>query len=131
MIDGHIDEALKPKRKADIYMAEREAGLTYREIAEKYGVSYQCVAQSCARCGGYFKPYTKDEVVYPNLRKWLNDNKVSRREFVRKMGKLPHPETQSRISDHFRGKKYPHKKTIDKYIEVTGLTYEQLFAEED
>lgn len=131
MIDGHIDEVLKPKRKADIYMAEREAGLTYREIAEKYGVSRQCVAQSCGRRDvNHFKPYTKEEVVYPNLRKWLNDNKVSRYEFIRRMGRNPHSETSSLISAEFRGKKYPHKKTIDKFIEVTGLTYEQLFAEE-
>lgn len=118
--------------KADLYMAERDAGLTYAEIAAKCGVTAQCVAQSCARYGaGHFKPYTMDEVVYPNLRKWLNDNKVTRREFIRRMGNVAGANQQSQLSAIFRGDRFPIKKTMDKFIKITGLTYEQLFATDD
>ena len=117
--------------KSDIYIAERDAGLTYAEIAKKHGVSLQCVAQTCARRGvGQFKPYTAEEVVYPNLRKWLNDNKVSRSEFIRRMGKALSSNTTSQLSGHFRGKGFPQKETIDMYIKITGLTYEQLWAKD-
>ena len=122
----------KKNNKSYVYVTDRQAGLTYREIAEKYGVSYQTVAQGCARRGvGHFKPYTAAEVVYPNLRKWLNENKVSRYEFIRRMGEQTCAATSSKISVYFRGKAYPRKITIDKFIAVTGLTYEQLFAEEE
>ena len=79
--------------KADLYYSERMKGLALSEIAAKYGVSYQAVAQGCARCDpSRFKPYTAEEVVYTNLRKWLNDNNVSRKEFVRRLGVIPYGE---------------------------------------
>ena len=117
--------------KSDMYMADRDAGMTYREIAEKHGVSYQAVAQCCGRQGPYFKAYTEEEVVYPGLRKWLNENRVTRSEFIRRMGNIGSGTMVSRIGKHFRGENLPTKKTIDSFIEVTGMTYEQLFATED
>lgn len=117
--------------KADLYIAERDAGLTYREIAEKHGVSYQCVAQSCSRYSDFnFKAYRREEVVYPNLRRWLNDNKITRSEFIRRMGNVVCGNAHSQISEWFRGKRYPTKSSIDKILKITGLTYEQLFADE-
>lgn len=125
-------KGIKKARRCDLYVADRNAGMKYAEIAAKYGVSYQCVAQSCASRGvGRFKPYTATECIYPNLRKWLNDNKVSRYEFIRRLGDHQNAVSTARISEHFRGRSYPRKETIDKFIEVTGLTYEQLFAEEE
>lgn len=117
--------------KTDLYMADRDAGLTYAEIAAKHGISKQRVAQVCAkRTNNYFKPYTAERVVYPHLRKWLNDNKITRREFIKRMGYAYSAGIDSRLSVWFRGKSYPQKPTIDKIIAVTGLTYEQLFARE-
>ena len=125
-------KGIKKARRCDLYVADRNAGMKYTDIAEKYGVSYQCVAQACARRGvGHFKPYTKVDCIYPNLRKWLNDNKVSRYEFIRRLGECQHTANSARLSDHFRGRCYPRKETIDKMLEVTGLTYEQFFATEE
>ena len=124
--------ANKPPSRAEFYMQERKQGKTYREIAKKYGVTHQAVAAACAiHMPGHFKPYTEKEVIYPKLRKWLNDNEVSRNEFARRMGLVPYAKNSYRVSDYFRGKNYPLKETIDKMLQVTGLTYEELFSLEE
>lgn len=118
--------------RADIYRAEREKGLTYRQIAEKHGVSFQTVAQACGKSdASKFRAFTESDCVYPNLRKWLNDNKVSRYEFIRRVGLCADSATSCTFGKYFRGKHYPNKQTIDKMLRVTGLTYEELFYRED
>ena len=117
--------------KADLYKADRDKGMTYTEIAKKYGVSHQAVAQACARRGGKrFKPYTSEEVVYPNLRKWLNEKEITRKEFAREIGRLPNATASTQINHWFRGRNYPNKQSIDKILKITGFTYEVLFAKE-
>lgn len=117
--------------KTSLYLADREAGMTYREIAEKYGVSHQCVAQCCAQTTKGFRPYTESQVAFPYLRKWLNENKVTRAEFIRRMGKVPYSTEITRLSIWFRGDADPSKLQIDRMLAVTGLTYEELFWEGD
>lgn len=112
--------------KADLYRSERAKGKTYRKIAEEYGVSYQAVANSCGPEKEYcFRGWTAERCIYPNLRRWLNDNRVTLAGFIRKMDLVPGGAAPGRFSDYFRGVCYPGKKTIDKMLEVTGLTYEQ------
>ncbi len=119
---------MRKHQKADLYAKEREAGKSVTEIAKMYGVSSQTVSQAIAKIRkGYFKHYTEESCVYPNLRKWLNDNRVTRSEFMRRMGMPPSSVNSARISSYFRGRVYPTKATIDKFLEVTGLTYEEFF----
>ena len=114
--------------KTDLYVKERESGKSVAEIAKMYGVSYQTVAQVTAKRNiGYFKHYTEKNCVYPHLRKWLNDNKVTRHEFMRRMGMITSGTNATRITHYFKGRNYPTKETIDKFLQVTGLTYEELF----
>ena len=116
--------------KADIYRAERENGLTYDEIAEKYGVSRQCVGQACGKTNPkHFK--TIRNCIYPNLREWMNDNKVSRKELAIRMGLAGYANTQANLGNYLKGLNDPPKKVIDKLIEITGLTYEELFYTEE
>lgn len=118
--------------KADLYRADRDAGMKYKDIAAKHGVCYQTVAQACASfCRARFTEHKPESVVYPNLRRWMNDNKITKAEFVRRMGKVPRSETLAPLSDWLRGDYYPSKKNIDKMLAVTGLTYEELFATEE
>ena len=117
--------------RADLYLAERERGLSYQQIADKHGVSIQAVCMACAMQGGYFRPYTEDTCVYPYLRRWLNENRINRNEFIRRMGLIPRGNENIRFGLYFRGEHYPSKQTIDKMLAVTGLTYEQLFYRED
>lgn len=116
------------KKKWQIYLEEREKGMTYAEIAAKYGISHQAVAQTCARRSAcHFKPYTEKECIYPNLRKWLNENRVMRNELARRMYGNPCSTYTTRFSCWFTGRCFPTKETIDKLLAVTGLTYEQLW----
>jgi transcriptional regulator with XRE-family HTH domain len=118
--------------KADLYMAERAKGKTYREIAEQYGVTRQAIADACGKYEeGKFKPWTEERCIYPNLRKWLNENKVSMKEFIRRAGNIPGGNTDSLFRNYFKGKNEPRKGVIDKMLEVTGLTYEQLWEVDD
>lgn len=117
-------------KRTEMYIADRAAGMTYREIAAKYGVSHQAVAQVCGkRDVNRFKPYSEEDVVYPNLRRWLNDNKITRREFSIRMGNVGYGTSAVALSDWFKGKNYPTKKVIDKMLAVTGLTYEEMWAD--
>lgn len=122
---------MSKRPRYELYMAAREEGLTYPEIAKKYGVSPQAVYIACAKRGARrFKPYTEKEVIYPNLRRWLNENEISRSEFARRMDRIPNASTRAQIGAWFRGDCYPLKSVIDKIIEVTGLSYEKLWEEE-
>lgn len=115
--------------KKEQMMAMREQGLKHREIAAAFGVSRQYVAFVCGKCDpAYFVPIG-DECVYPNLRKWMNKNKVSRSEFLRRMGITTGADNQERLNKTIRGEFQPRKKYIDKMLQVTGLKYETLFAE--
>lgn len=123
-----IHEYKKP-RKGDIYRAEHDAGLSYSQIAAKHGISKQTVAQACGKLReNYFAQYTEEQVVYPNLRRWLNENRVSRAEFCRRMGFGWGARNVTRVSSWFHGRYDPKKSTIDKIIEITGLSYEELFG---
>jgi hypothetical protein len=57
----------------------------------------------------------------------MNDNKVTRREFLRRMGLVTHNTNYERFNNILRGEGDPQKHYIDKMLEVTGLTYEVLF----
>ena len=117
----------------DLMRADRAQGMSYRQIGEKYGLSRQRVFQiiGCTtdRRESYFRCITEKDCIYPNIRKWMNDNKVSKAEFCRRVFGNSHSQNWHHISNWLGGRRYPLKKSIDKLIEVTGLTYEELFKE--
>lgn len=118
--------------KTDKYIAERNKGLTYQEIADKYGVTYQAVAQAAGRhTPGRFRVFTKKSCIYSGLRNWLNENKISRAELMRRMHLAVCGKTTDRVSRLLRGDTRPNKDDIDLLIQITGLTYEVLFKEDN
>ena len=118
--------------KADLYRADRREGMTIREIADKYGVSKQAVAQACGSHNvSFFRKFDEERCVYPYLRKWLNENKVSVKEFLRRCGLTSSGTISKRYAMYFRGKVYPTKLVIDQMLAVTGLTYEDMFYREE
>ena len=117
-------------KKWQIYAEERQQGKTYREIAEKYGVSHQAVSQCLARRGDRigFKPYTERECVYDGLRDWLNENCISRSEFARTimdchgLGGAWHERIRRRLD----GTTGFRQTEINKVLKASGKTYEEL-----
>lgn len=106
-----------------------EKGLSYQEIGKVFNISRQRVYMII---GGhfrvFFKPITSDECIYPNLRKWMNDNRVNRAELCRRLYDNFQPHSLSVICNFLKGhNSYATKHFIDKCLKVTGLTYEELF----
>lgn len=109
---------------------DRDAGMTYKQIAEKHGVSTQYVGTVVGKYNpSYFKVVTEKGCIYPNLRKWMNDNKISASELVRRMYLEPLPENINRLRNVMRGGGNPRKDYIDRMIAATGMTYQKLFKE--
>lgn len=115
------------------YLEARERGLTYAEIAEMFGVSKQRVAQTCGKHQPkHFQHITEKGCIYPNLRKWMNENKVSKYDLVRRMGFVNSQSAASvALREHMIGKIEMKKSYIDKLLKVTGLSYEVLFYQEE
>lgn len=115
-------------------LALRKQGLTYEDIAKRFGLSRQRIDQICRRDPNrpYSRKISEKECVYPNLRKWMTENGVSRSELIRRMGLDYSIEYfVMRLSRCMKDEEDPKKWFIDKMLEVTGMTYEQMFYRED
>ena len=120
-------EGEKPK----LMRKDRESGMTYRQLAEKYQCSSQYVAKVCGKENPtYFRPVTEHGVIYPALLRWMNENKISMSELLRRMDMQPHHANAVKLRNCLRGDNLPNKAYIDGMLRATGMTYEQLFAEE-
>lgn len=111
--------------RADGYLADREKGMTYRQIGEKYGVSAQAVQICCARQNEMpKKSFSAKSCIWPNLRKWLNTDRARAERFFQAMQGCT-------IRTILKGGQQPKKNVIDRMLKVTGMTYEELFREEE
>lgn len=119
------------KANKELILKDRDAGMKYREIAEKHGVSCARVGQICAEFNRKsYRFVTATGCVYPNLRLWMNERKISRCEMVVLMGFAPANENIVKLRDIMRGHIQPSKKWIDGMLKATGMPYEKLFATE-
>ena len=109
---------------------DRESGMTFAEIGKKYGISSSRVGQILGRhCVKNFQPVRN--CIYPNLAKWMNENKISRAELTKRIYGNSDATNALRIASYIRGETDIPKRTIDKLLKVTGMTYEVLFQKED
>ena len=109
-------------------LAMRDKGMTYQQIADHFGVSYQAVANSLSKHNPrLFRYVSETGCVYPNLRRWMNDNKVGKRELLRRCGLGCAPNNVARMERYLCGRIDPPKRTIDKILMATGLSYEEAF----
>ena len=112
-------------------LALRSQGMTYRQIAEKVGVSFQYAAIVCGQTdSSHFRPVSKQSCVWPMLRQWMNENKISRSELLRRMRFNTSGNANAKLARILRGEQELSKPWIDRLICATGLPYEQLFATE-
>lgn len=111
--------------RKEVYLADRAEGMTYRQIAAKHGVSYQAVYCACTRREKHFRPYTEAEVIFPAMRRFLNENEISRTRLAEVLG------GSGNANGWMRGIHDIKKRNIDKLLDFTGMTYEQLFGREE
>lgn len=103
-------------------------GLTHQQIADRLGVSRQAVTPYLAKYNpAYFQIIDEKGCIFKGLREWLNKNKVTRAELVRRMGMIPHSSVVTRISCCLKGEREFAKCEIDDILAITGMTYEQAF----
>ncbi len=109
-------------------------GYTLNEIAEKYGVSKQCVQQHLSALAGNQKPRPKgvdEKIVYPNLAKWIAEERIARYELSHMLGLSMNNTVTTTINKRLYGEVDFSMAEIKKLIEVTGQTFEYLFAEKE
>lgn len=110
---------------------DRRAGMTHREIAEKHGVSRQHVSQICSQYDpARFRVVKESGCIYPNWRRWMNNEKCSKYELLRRMGLEPVPVNSVHLRCYMNGQSQPRKPYIDMLLKATGMTYEVMFAME-
>lgn len=106
-------------------------GYAYREIAETLGITRQRVYQILKDV--HVEDFTRlkdTDCVYPNIKKWWNENRMTYMKFFKAMDLEYHAANINRFKTYIKGKSNPRKKYIDKLITTTGMTYEQLFYRE-
>jgi transcriptional regulator with XRE-family HTH domain len=119
-------------KRYEEYRAERAKGKTYQEIADMFGVTRQAVGQACRKSQpARFRFLTPENCIYPLVRKWMNDNKITRAELCRRMGyETIGGNNVTRINAFLKGENSTTPKAfIDRVINVTGLTYEEIFQQ--
>ncbi len=106
-------------RRGKEYVELRERGLTYQQIADRYGVSRQAVQQGMVKEQNR-KPGAVMKLKYPGLRDWCLENDYRLSELERLCGfTLRSKHINSGLS----------QRKINRILEVTGLTYEEAFSQ--
>lgn len=112
-------------------IALRSQGMKYRDIAAQLGVYFQYVAIVCGQTNTYyFRAVSAEECIWPNLRRWMNENRICRNALLRRMGFTTFGEHNMKLGRILKGTQEPGKDWIDRLISATGLPYEVLFARE-
>ena len=108
----------------------RESGYTFEAIGRALGISKQRVYQILRRSKSAQKRAfnrNRPVSVYVNLEAWAKEHNCSWSELANRCGL--HTELFYRNFVHgLTGN--PTKRSIDRLLEITGLTYEQLFQRE-
>ena len=105
--------------------AMRLDGYALQEIADKFGVSRQRIQQIIGPGSGHSVRRPNPCMKYPNIGKWLIENKMTQCGLANKSG-----IASAYLSNILLGKINPGKKIIDKILLATGMTYEEAFKEE-
>ena len=120
-----MNRKMTNKEKADAYFM-RLNGMSLREIADKFGVTYQCIAQILPATSPAFRhPTNADKCIYPAIREYMQKNRMTYNRLAALCGITP-----MTIYRSLNKEVNPTKKTIDRVLEVTQMTYEEAFKNE-
>ncbi len=108
-------------------------GYTLQQIADKYGVTRQCIQQKLSVIAGNEKPRTKgidEKIVFPNLAKWISENQVVKYKLYQMIGGSNNNKNTQIINKKLYGESEFSMSEIKKLLEITGQTFEYLFSTE-
>lgn len=109
-------------QKVEMFRLRLE-GNTLQEIADRFGITRERVRQILLSAESLrIRTPGLPDCIYPNLAKWLNENRYSCSGFAKKVGVCP-----STIYKTLRGNDGLRKETIDKILKETGMSYEKAF----
>ena len=109
----------------------RNRGVKQAEIARMMGCSRARIGQICGGKNILHKRSVAlhDDLIYPNIARWLFENQVSMAAFSQSMGKGKRNSSYTRIVECLHGKRRFDISEIKKILEVTGMTFEEAFEE--
>ena len=103
----------------------RLEGNTIQEIANHFGVSKQYISEELRTERIRSNEKIVNACIYPNIRKFLMQERLTCRGFSNKFG-----ISYATLYNTLTGKVEPQKKTIDRILKCTGLTYEEAFSKD-
>jgi DNA-binding CsgD family transcriptional regulator len=119
------------EERAAVMHKLKEEGKTYNEIAVIYGISKQRVYQILRKGDKrYFRHISKRSVKHTGLRNWMNTNQISFNELTTRIFGYYHAEHYKRLYWRLSSGCLTMS-LIKKILEITGLTFEECFTEED
>lgn len=107
-------------------------GCTYKEIAEKFGVTRQRVQQIVAEFTGKErtkKSFNRTGFIYPNILEWMDEKGISLAELSRIIG--IGEGNSSRTSKKMRGETEFRMFEIKEILKESGKTFEYMFRTEN
>lgn len=106
-------------------------GCTFQEIADRFGVTRQCIQQYYTKRKRGKNRYCGEAIPYPAFRTWFQEKHMS---FTR-VGEMLWPESAAHTGNATRlltGKtKFVSLDKIWELSKITGLTFEEMFQKED
>ena len=118
----NIDEAIKM----------RDSGATYEEIGEHFGVSRQRIHAALGPFKKNAQLYTK--IKYKGLREWFKETDTSFSGFAKLIGMRADSayvkKIQNWLTDGGDNQRTFSIDQIKRMLEVTGMTFEELFEED-
>lgn len=108
--------------------ALRENGHTLQQIADMDGVTRQAVHGMLRSGEDKIYPKSLKRVVYPKIYAWMRENNLNIAKLNRAIGVESNGATHNRMSSFLSGKTF-HKDLVDGILRVSGMTYEEAFAE--
>lgn len=100
----------------------RKTGETYASMAKDFGVSISLIKRYCDEDRPPKRKFDNDKIIYKGLREWIADNEMTVKKMSEESGIY-----YTTLYYFMIGKNEPAKKTIDKILKYTGMTYEEAF----
>lgn len=112
-------ERMTKAQKVEAY-SMRLDGASLREIADKFGVSFQYIQQLFPARKRIQRKYSN--IIYPNIVRYLQDNRVTLTALASDCNM-----TINGLRQFLNGESGGTKSTIDAILKATGMKYEEAF----